>query len=81
MAILTAPTLLDFWITCCTVSTPCGSASWMVEPVMVIEPGVGVDDRLRRDEALLQPMPTTKGFIVEPGSKTSVSARLRSCRP
>jgi hypothetical protein len=39
MAILTVPTLLDFWITSLTVSRPWGCASLMVEPLMVMRPG------------------------------------------
>ena len=53
----------------------------MVEPVSVILPGavwitvVGVTRPVSSAQA------ATNGFIVEPGSKVSVSARLRSCAP
>ena len=80
-AILTVPTLLDFWITSATVSRPCGCASRIVLPVMVIQPGavwIGVAGVTRPVSSARR---TTKGFIVEPGSKVSVSARLRSCAP
>ena len=53
----------------------------MVEPVSVMRPGAvwitvsGVTRPLSIAQA------ATNGFIVEPGSKVSVSARLRSCAP
>ncbi|MCY1548213.1 hypothetical protein D9M68_843090 [compost metagenome] len=81
MAILTAPTLLDFWIISLTVSRPFGCASLMVEPPMVRCPGavwicvVGVTRPLSSASAAM------KGFMVEPGSKLSVNTRLRSCAP
>ena len=68
-------------MTSATESTPCGWASLMVEPVMVMEPGAvwmgvcGVTRPLSSAQAAM------KGFIVEPGSKMSVRARLRSCPP
>ena len=36
---MTVPTLLDFWITSATVSTPCGWASLIVAPLIVMWPG------------------------------------------
>ena len=81
MAILTVPTLLDFWMTSLTLSTPWGCASVMVEPVMVMRPGavwIGVS-------GLTKPFSSAKatanGFMVEPGSKVSVKARLRRFSP
>ena len=53
-AILTVPTLLDFWITSSTVSMPCGCASLMVEPPMVRRPGAVWISGLRRDQARFQ---------------------------
>jgi hypothetical protein len=53
----------------------------MVEPVMVSGPGVvsiTVSGRTRPDSSA---RPMVNGFMVEPGSNTSVSARLRSCSP
>src|SRR5437773_12514773 len=79
--ILAAPTLDDFWITGAALSTPCGLESLMVQPPIVIVPGAvwmgvsGVTIPASRAAA------TVKGFIVEPGSKRSVTARLRRLRP
>src|SRR6266850_1503977 len=67
IAILTVPTLLDFWITSATVSAPCGCASRIVDPVMLIEPGavwITVLGVTRPDSIAQAAM---KGFIVEPG--------------
>ena len=81
IASLTVPTLLDFWITSATLNRPCGCASLIVLPVMLMLPGAvwiivaGVTRPLSSASAM------TKGFIVEPGSKVSVSARLRNCAP
>ncbi len=81
IAILTVPTLLDFWITWATVSAPFGCASRIVPPGRLMLPGAvwinvcGVTRPLSSASAM------TKGFIVEPGSKVSVSARLRNCPP
>ena len=80
-AMRAAPTLLDFWITSLTVRLPCGCESLIVKPLIVILPGavwITVDGVTR---FVSRAQPTTKGFIVEPGSKVSVSARLRSCAP
>ena len=81
MASLTVPTLLDFWMTSLTLSTPWGWASVMVEPVMVMRPGavcIGVSGLTMPFSSANE---TAKGFIVEPGSKVSVKARLRNCSP
>ncbi len=81
IAILTVPTLLDFWITWATVSTPWGSWSLTVLPGTCSQPGpvsMGVSARTRPVSSAHAAM---KGFIVEPGSKMSVSARLRNCSP
>ena len=80
-AILAMPTLDDFWITCATVSTPCGWASEMVAVPMVSRPGavwIGVS---KRNLPFSSASAAVNGFIVEPGSKVSVKARLRSCAP
>ena len=75
------PTLDDFWITCCTVSAPCGCESLIVQPPIVIVPGavwMGVSGfTIPASRAAA----TVKGFIVEPGSKMSVTERLRVWRP
>ena len=81
IAIFTVPTLLDFWITPATVRAPWGWVSRICEPVMTIVPGevsITVSGVTRPDSSA---QAATKGFIVEPGSKMSVSARLRSCSP
>ena len=79
IAILVVPTLLDFWITCSTVSSPCGWASLMVLPVMVMRPGEVSITVFGLTRPVSSARPTVNGFIVEPGSKVSVSARLRIC--
>ena len=76
-----APMLLDFWITCCTVSMPLGSASFGLKPPTVSEPGVASTIENGVTRPFSSAVPTMNGFIVEPGSNTSVSARLRSCEP
>ena len=78
IAIFTVPTLLDFWITSANVSTPCGCASLMGAPAITMRPGevsmrvLGVQGPRSSANAAV------KGFIVEPGSKVSASALLRS---
>ena len=57
---------------------PCGWASEMVAPAMVMRPGaVWI-----MVSGLIKPFSKAKlmanGFMVEPGSKVSVSARLRN---
>ncbi len=79
--ILAAPMLEDFWITCDTVSSPPGWSSLMVQPPMLMCPGAvwisvsGVTMPSSRAAA------TVNGFRVEPGSKRSVTERLRVWRP
>ena len=75
------PTLLDFWITWATVSTPCGCASRIVRPLMLMLPGavwIGVCGVTRW---VCSASAAMNGFIVEPGSKVLVNARLRICAP
>ena len=79
MAIFTVPTLLDFWITSATVSAPCGCASLMVEPPMLMRPGAVWITVLGVTRPVCIASAAMKGLIVEPGSKVSVSARLRNC--
>ena len=81
IAILVVPTLLDTWITCSTVSAPWGCESWMVEPVMVTLPGAVWITVSGLTLPVFSARPMVNGFITEPGSKESVSARLRSCSP
>ena len=76
-AILAAPTLDDFWMTCSTVSAPSGCASWIVSGPIVSVPGavsITVSGRTRPASSAAA---IVNGFIVEPGSNVSVSARLR----
>ena len=81
IAILVVPTLLDFWITPSTVSTPWLLVSEMVEPVTVTRPGLVSMMVSGRTRPVSSASPMVKGFMVEPGSNTSVMARLRSCSP
>jgi hypothetical protein len=81
MATLTVPTLLDFLITCDRLSIPCGCASLMVEPPIVMRPGAVWMGVLALTKPLSMANAATNGFIVEPGSKLSVRARLRNCSP
>ncbi|MNH45933.1 hypothetical protein D3C79_1085320 [compost metagenome] len=55
--------------------------SEMVEPVTLMRPGVVSIGVSGLNLPVSSAMPTVIGFIVEPGSKTSVIARLRSCSP
>ena len=67
----------DFWITCSTVSAPCACASWIVAVPIVSEPGavwITVSGRIGPASSAAA---IVNGFSVEPGSNTSVSARLR----
>ena len=76
-AILAAPTLDDFWMTCSTVSAPSACASWIVAEPIVSVPGdvsITVSGRTRPASSAAA---IVNGFIVEPGSNVSVSARLR----
>src|ERR1700694_5725720 len=79
--IFALPTFDDFWITCATVRGPFGCESLIVQLPIVIVPGAvwirvcGVTMPASRAAA------TGNGFIVEPGSKRSVTERLRVCRP
>ena len=68
-------------MTWATVSAPCGWASRMVEPVMVMDPGAVSMMVLGVTRPVCSAQAVTKGFMVEPGSKMSVSARFRSCAP
>ncbi len=79
--ILALPMLEDFWITCATVRSPFGCESLMVQPPIVIGTVpvwicvAGVTTPASSAAAIVN------GFIVEPGSKRSVTERLRVCRP
>jgi len=44
-------------------------------------PGVALISEVGLTRPVSSAQAITKGFIVEPGSKMSVSARLRSCSP
>ena len=76
-AIFAAPTFDDFWITCSTVSGPARCASWIVVLADRQLAGLRVDHRIGTDLAGLERAAIVNGFIVEPGSNVSVSARLR----
>ncbi len=76
-AIFAAPTFDDFWITCSTVSAPLGCASWIVFGPIVNVPGAVWMTVSGRILPLSSAAAIVNGFIVEPGSNTSVSARLR----
>src|SRR5258705_13832962 len=79
--ILALPVFDDFWIACATLMVPLGCESLMVHLPMVIAPWpvwimvAGVTMPASSAAA------TVKGFIVEPGSKRSVTERLRVCLP
>jgi hypothetical protein len=73
--------LLDFWITWLTVRLPCGCASVIGRAGELHPAGRGLDDGCGVHRPLSSAQAATKGFIVEPGSKVSVRARLRSCAP
>jgi hypothetical protein len=79
--IFAVPMFEDFWITCATEMVPFGCESLMVQPPSVIGP-VPVCTRVvgftTPDSSAAA---TVKGFIVEPGSNTSVTERLRVCLP
>ena len=66
---------------CATVNTSFGCESVMVEPPMVIRPGAVLMGVLGVTMPLSSASAVMKGFMVEPGSKLSVSTRLRSCSP
>ena len=53
----------------------------MVEPVTLMRPGVVSTIVEGLNLPLSRAMPTVIGFMVEPGSNTSVMARLRNCSP
>ena len=53
----------------------------IVEPVIVMRAGRGLDHGAGVTRPLSSAQAAMNGFIVEPGSKVSVSARLRSCAP
>src|SRR6185503_11387112 len=70
-AIFAVPTLLDFWITCATVSAPYECASLMVAEAMVSRPGavwITVSGVTTPSSIAVA---AVKGFMVEPGSKLS----------
>jgi len=79
--ILAVPMFEDFWMICATVSSPIGCESLIVALPVVIVPGAvwicvaGVTTCESSAAA------TVKGFSVEPGSKRSVTERLRVWRP
>jgi hypothetical protein len=80
-AILEAPTLEDFWITWATVNTPPAWVSEIVAGPIVSLP-LPVSMRVsKRTLPSFSASATVKGFIVEPGSKVSVKARLRNWLP
>ncbi len=76
-AILAAPTFEDFWITCATVSAPCGCASWIVRLPIVSWPGAVWMTLSGFTVPASSAAAAVNGFSVEPGSKRSVTARLR----
>src|SRR5689334_19822553 len=79
--ILAAPMFEDFWITWATDKALAGCASLIVQPPMVIVPppvGITVCGVTTPASSAAA---TVKGFIVEPGSKRSVTERLRVWRP
>jgi hypothetical protein len=80
-AILAAPTLDDFWMTSATLSAPCGWASEIVALPIVRRPGAQLMMVSKRTLPVSSPRAMVNGFRVEPGSKVSVTARLRSCAP
>ena len=81
-AILAAPTLDDFWITCSTVSMPRGMR--VVDGCLADGEAAGRGLRsavcgVTRPDSRATAM--VNGLSVEPGSKVSVMTRLRSCAP
>src|SRR5258705_1342092 len=79
--IFALPMLDDFWITCATLMVPFGCESVMVQRPMVMVPGpvwIIVDGVTMPASSAAA---TVNGFIVEPGSKRSVTERLRVCLP
>ena len=78
-AIFAAPTFDDFWITCSTVSVP--SRMRVVDRARRRSSACRAlvcDQRVGRDACRPRaPRRSVNGFSVEPGSNTSVSARLR----
>ena len=79
--ILAAPMFDDFWITCATEMVPFACVSVMVQPANCIEPwpvAIIVSGVTMPESSAAA---TVKGFIVEPGSKRSVTERLRVCAP
>ena len=77
-AILAVPTLLDFWITCATVSDRSGCVSWIVRPLTVYTPPAVLMIVLGLILPASSAVATVNGFMVEPGSNRSVTAWLRS---
>ena len=75
------PMLLDFWITSATVRSPCGWASLMTNPPMAMRPGAVWITVSGLTRPVSSAHAAISGLTVEPGSKVSVSARLRSCSP
>ena len=76
-AILAAPTFDDFWMTCITLSAPCGCASRMVRLPIVSCPGAVWMTCPARTMPASSAAAAVNGFSVEPGSNRSVTARLR----
>ena len=76
-AIFAAPTFDDFWITCSTVSGPARCASWIVCLPIVSSPASVWITVSGRTLPASSAAAIVNGFIVEPGSNVSVSARLR----
>ena len=79
--IFAVPTLELFWMTCATVSRPIGCESLMVDLPMVNVPGavwIWVPGLTTPESSAAA---TVNGFSVEPGSKRSVTERLRVWRP
>ncbi len=80
-ASLAAPTLEDFCSTCATVIDAAGCTSRIVYFAMVRLPGAVAITVCGVTRPLSSASATVKGLSVEPGSKRSVSTRLRSWAP
>jgi hypothetical protein len=81
MAILVVPTLLDFWITPSTVSTPWLCVSEMVEPVMVRRPGLVSMTVPGLTRPVSSASANGEGLHGRAGLEGVGQARLRSCSP
>ena len=76
MASFTAPTLLDFWMISLTVNWGCGcvSRTSLAPTRQVSGVSMTLSGRYRPRSSTAA---ATKGLMVEPGSKVSITARLR----